>query len=166
MNEISRLAKTHDLVGISSSGAAYRNDKYANKVTEMWFDARDLVRTGLFRGIDVNSQFVKQLCQRRYTSVRKNYYQIERKRDMKKRIGRSPDLADAFIYLCSMLIRSGLFDNELEKVRTIKDVSEEIQEEADKARAPDEFRRLMGAPVEAEDEMVFSSYESDYNELF
>lgn len=123
LNEMSRLAGTHDFVGISSIGEANNKAKYRNKVTELHFQVRDLIRTGLFRGLHTGSKFWTQLCQRRYTSLSKGVYQIEPKKEMKKRIGRSPDDADAFIYACHMLIRSGLVSDELAKARTI-DVSD------------------------------------------
>ncbi len=168
LNEISRILKTHDLVGISSNNAANNKDKYANRVTEMWFDARDLLRTGIFRGINLQSMMVKQLCQRKYKSVRKGYYQIETKKDMKKRLGRSPDMADTFIYVCEMLKRSGLFDSEIEAARTIKDAQEEREEIEAQKRAPDEFRQLMGAPVEDEYYDTFDGGNdfAEYEEIF
>lgn len=120
MNEMSKYGKTHDFVGISSIGSAGDSDRYANKVTELWFRGRDLVKTGICRGINTKSNYYQQLIKRRYSRVGKKYV-IETKKEMKKRIGHSPDDADAFIYLCWMLIRSGLFDRQLSEVRRIED---------------------------------------------
>jgi hypothetical protein len=169
LNEMSKLARTHDFVPISSIGAASRPERYKNKVTELWFNARDLIRTGVFKGIDVNSQFVKQLCDRRYESRGKDVYQIEKKKDMKKRIGRSPDLADTFIYVCYMLIRSGLFDNEIEKVREVKTVEEERDEEREmKAKSFDFRDRYLTREQDGdgEDDFEFSSQDDfEYADL-
>ena len=120
MNEMSRAASTYDFVGISSIGNPVNTKKYKNKVTELWFQARDLIRTGMCRGISTTADYYLQLTQRRYTSFGKGCNEIEQKAKCKKRIGRSPDDADAFIYLCYMIIRSGLVDEELAQVRAVK----------------------------------------------
>ena len=125
--EMSRSANTHDFVGISSVGDAVRKDKYKNKVTELWFNARDLIKTGCCRGINLRSKYFTQLTERRYEAISKTLCQIEKKKEMKKRTGRSPDDADAFIYLCYMIIRSGIFADELSRAKEILD-SEEIKE--------------------------------------
>lgn len=143
-NEMSRIGKTHDLVGISSVGAAGEPKKYKNKVTELWFKARDLIKTGLCRGINPQAKYFTQLCQRKYNSLGKNFYEIEKKKDMKKRIGRSPDDADAFIYCCWMVIQSGLFDDELAAVQSIKsaeDIAEEEQEMREMTQADPRYPR-------------------------
>jgi hypothetical protein len=120
MNAMSKLAGTYDFFGISSIGKANDSDKYVNRVTELWFMARLLIQTGICRGINPKSNYYQQLIKRRYSRSGKKY-QIEPKRDMKKRIGRSPDDADAFIYLCWMLVMSGLFDDEIAEVKRIED---------------------------------------------
>lgn len=125
VNEISRILKTHDIVGISTTGNSNRPEKYKNKVTELWFTARDLIKTGCVRGVSFTSYYFSQLIQRRYESLGKGYYVIEKKRDMKKRIKRSPDDADAFIFLLYMAIRTGFFDAELEAVRNHESEEEE-----------------------------------------
>lgn len=119
LNAMSRIANTHDFVGISSVGAAYVKEKYKNRVTELYFDARDVIRTGICRGINLKSKYWTQLCERRYESINKGFYQIEPKPKMKERIHRSPDDADAFIYAMHMVKRSGLIDDELQRVRQI-----------------------------------------------
>lgn len=127
LNEISRETRSHDMVGISSVGAANNKKRYVNRVTELWFDARDLIKTGCCRGINLKSGYFKQLIQRRYSRVGK-LYEVERKRDMKKRTGSSPDEADAFIYLCFMIIRTGFFNSEIEAVRVVRTIEEEEEE--------------------------------------
>lgn len=133
LNAMGRIASTHSFVAISSMGAAYDKDKYKNKVTELWFQFRDLIRTGIVRGLNTKSKAWTQACERMYETKGKGFYQIEPKRDMKGRIGRSPDHADAMIYGAFMLIRSGLISEELEKARTIMD-REDMQQERDRLR--------------------------------
>ncbi len=133
--EMSKLAKTYDFVGISSNEAPGNKKKYVNRVTELWFAARDLIKTGCVRGINFESKYYRQLIERKYSRVGKKY-EIEKKRDMKKRLGSSPDAGDCFIYLCWMIIRSGLFEAEINRVREVKTADEEYEEEREMARGP------------------------------
>lgn len=162
LNEMSREAKTHDFVGISSIGSANNSDKYFNKVTELWFQVRDLIKTGLCRGINFQSKYFAQLCDRKYESLSKNYYKIERKKDMKKRIGRSPDDADAFIYVCYMIIRSGLFADEIAKAREIRDSEEEAREHLVDPYS-DVFNRYQEQDSQSTE---FGGLESEYESVF
>lgn len=163
LNEMSKIAKTHDFFGISSVGAAGDSKRYKNKVTELWFRARDLIKTGLCRGINLQSKYFTQLCQRKYQSLGKNFYLIEPKRDMKKRIGRSPDDADAFIYLCWMIIMSGWVDEELSSIKEIKTKEEEEEDEDDYRERSGKFK------VDDEEEFQLTDYSDDlfsYSNVF
>jgi len=131
MNEMSRLAGTYDLKGISSVGEAVNKKKYQNKVTELWFTVRDVIKTGLIRGVNFQSRYYSELIKRKYSAIGRNSFVIERKRDMKKRMGKSPDNADVFIYNLYMVAQSGLIDEELVAAREIlssEDVYEKEQE--------------------------------------
>lgn len=69
-------------------------DKYYSKfITELWFNVRKAVESQQWRGLteDVISEF----CQREWRMVTGNRIEVEPKADMKLKIGRSPDLADA-----------------------------------------------------------------------
>lgn len=134
-NEMCKIAGTNDFKAISSIGNASNQKKYANKVTEMYFKVRDLVRTGLLRGIDRKRAFISQLTERQYDSLSAGKKVIEPKKNMKKRIGRSPDDSDAWIYCMWMIIQSGLVDGELEMVRLIKTPEEQEDEEEEMKRA-------------------------------
>lgn len=148
MLEMGRVGRTHALVGISSSGAAVNKKKYKNKVTELWFNARDLIRTGLCRGINLQSKYADQLCKRKYNSFGKNLYQLETKPEMKKRIGRSPDDADGWVYLCNAIISSGVVDNEIAKVRAIRDAEDEVIEAHERKSEVESFFNRRGEDSE------------------
>lgn len=152
LNQMSRIAQTHSFHGISSIGDAHNKDKYKNRVTELWFQARDVFRTGICRGVDLKSKAVIQLCSRRYESFGKKFYQIEKKKDMKKRTGRSPDDADALIYAVAMVILSGVISDEIDKARAILD-ADEIREERQQDR--DAYLGSSGPQLTEDDEDDF-----------
>lgn len=83
---------------------------YKNRVTQLWVQPKALVREGQIRGIPL--EISEELCQRKWHE--KNHSGstacVEEKREMKKRTGKSPDLADAFCILIEVCILNGLLD--------------------------------------------------------
>lgn len=66
-------------------------EHYKKFVTEMWFSVRLVIGCQMLRGIDMET--VKEGQSRKFT--RENgFIEVETKKDMKKRLGRSPDLFD------------------------------------------------------------------------
>jgi hypothetical protein len=82
---------------------------YDRFVTELWFVCSAFVLEGKVRGFDPDRDevLVKQLASRRYEDGPKNQLSIESKVDMHKRLGYSPDRADAFCMLVEMMRRRG-----------------------------------------------------------
>lgn len=69
-------------------------DKYADIVTEMWFNLKEIIDE-----IDIpdDPELMRQLAGRQYGYDGKGRYKIEPKSEYKKRYGKSPDKADALI---------------------------------------------------------------------
>lgn len=68
-------------------------DKYYSKfVTELWYSVRLAVEAGQVRGM--TEEMVAEFCMREWKKVSGNRIEVEPKEDMKKKMGRSPDLAD------------------------------------------------------------------------
>lgn len=89
-------AATQQFVGTALKKA---EDLFANKVTEIWMLGKSLMRTGQVAGID--SETAKEMTSREMASDdAKKRQRVESKRDMKQRIGKSPDLADCTFGLC------------------------------------------------------------------
>lgn len=82
------------VVEINSSNAADDPKQYINARAEMAFQALDFLRSG--GGFEPDSELDDELVATRYHFDTKNRLQIEDKDEIKKRIGRSPDSADAF----------------------------------------------------------------------
>ncbi len=78
------------------------NERYANRVTEIWFGAKELMRTGQIRG--VTATLARELCARTYSTKKGSNMRLvaEPKPDMKMRIGKSPDEADAALMLVAL----------------------------------------------------------------
>lgn len=66
---------------------------YANRATELWYSGVEFLRSDQFRGI--GPELAREITARLYTTGQRGKLKIEPKREMKARMGRSPDLADA-----------------------------------------------------------------------
>lgn len=78
---------------VSEADSRRCNEVYKNRVTELWFSARHWAMEGRLGGMD--DETLKELCARLFDDKAKIV--VERKEDMKKRTGKSPDLADAAV---------------------------------------------------------------------
>jgi hypothetical protein len=85
-----------DVVYIVSSETAYQADKFSNRRTEMWWYGMEQIRDGLC-AFPTDAETRKQLCSTRY-KILNGKVALEPKDMVKKRLGRSPDRADAWIY--------------------------------------------------------------------
>jgi hypothetical protein len=82
---------------------------YTNRVSELWFVGKELMRTHQVSGI--NSDLAQEMCARNYDLIKSSSLKvkIESKGEFKSRFGRSPDLADAaFLALDCARQRLGL----------------------------------------------------------
>lgn len=80
---------------VSSNSRMTGDQLYVNRVSEMWFVGKELVRTGQIKGLP--SDLAQEMCARNYEMVKTGSLKvkIESKLEFKSRFGRSPDLADA-----------------------------------------------------------------------
>jgi len=78
-------------------------ERYANRVTEIWHVGLDFLRCGQLKGID--PALAKEMCSRHVETVKGTTMRmkVEAKKDMKARIGASPDLADASFILLDLV---------------------------------------------------------------
>ena len=135
-----------------SSTEKSTDDRYDNKVTQYWFSVPNLIGSGVCRGFNLASNYFKDLSQRKYFA-NKNSVFVETKKEMKKRIRRSPDNGDSFSYLSYMIIESGLvetFEQTLAKsVKTEKNKGPNYKRNKDvKFQSEDEYsNQLDGCEV-------------------
>jgi len=71
-------------------------ERYTNRVSEIWFSAKQLLRGRQVGGI--SPDLAKELCARKFTE-RNSKLCVEPKEQMKSHFGKSPDLADAALML-------------------------------------------------------------------
>jgi hypothetical protein len=87
---------------VSMTDKRRRCDVYKDKVTDLWFCAREVITNGRMRGLD--SETAEELCMRQF-ELQGEKSVVESKKDMKKRTGgKSPDRADPTCILCSRFI--------------------------------------------------------------
>jgi hypothetical protein len=86
-------APSDKTVGTTNSRSG--KDRFANRVSELWYVGKDFMKAGQIRGLDPETCI--QMCARMYKLVDREKVEVESKKIMKQRTnGRSPDRADAF----------------------------------------------------------------------
>ena len=88
--------------------------KYNNRVSQYWMQVREIIETGLCRSFNIHGNYARDLFERRFQEDQRTF-KVEKKKDMKKRIHRSPDNGDAFCYCNEMIVRSGLLEEDFEQ---------------------------------------------------
>jgi hypothetical protein len=72
---------------------------YDRKVTELWYSCREFLLSEQLKGL--YSEAIIQFCSREYT-IRNRKISLDTKDECKKKIGRSPDMADAVAILADL----------------------------------------------------------------
>lgn len=80
---------------VSMNSRLTGEELYSNRVSELWFVGKELMRTKQIYGI--RTELAQEMCARNYDMVKSSSLKvkIESKPEFKARFGRSPDLADA-----------------------------------------------------------------------
>lgn len=90
-------------VPVSAFDQTPSRDRYANRVSEIWFSGRELMHMGQLKG--VTPEMAREMCARLYKTEKgvTTRVRVEPKPDMKERTkGVSPDLADAAFILLDL----------------------------------------------------------------
>jgi len=89
------------------------NDMYKYFVTELWFRASEMAKAGLIGGMsNLHRRTIDDLSSRRYElkqGTKGQVIQAETKKEVKKRLGRSPDYGDSFVGFGELLVRLGTY---------------------------------------------------------
>jgi hypothetical protein len=99
-SEGDRAEKNHGarLVPFNSAEAASDPKKYINRRAEMWWEVgRELSRQQLWDLTNIDDDTAAELAAPKYKLTSRGAIQIEGKDDLRKRIGRSTDNADALL---------------------------------------------------------------------
>lgn len=90
-------------------------DKYYRKrITELWFNTRNVIESGQFRGL--RDGVMREGCQREWTIVGANLIEVEPKAKMKEKTGISPDLFDSLSIGVEGAIQRGFIITNVAKV--------------------------------------------------
>jgi hypothetical protein len=81
------------------------DEHYSKFVTEMWFSVREAIEAGQIR--EMTDDVIAEGCSRMYRWVSGDRIEIEAKDEMRKRIGKSPDLFDSLAILVEGARRQG-----------------------------------------------------------
>lgn len=98
--------------GINFGGKAIQYDRYKNKRAEMWDSANQWLRQDLPVELPNDEELFDELCGIERIKVAQDQLQLEDKEAFKKRIGRSPDKADAL----ALTFAEPVYDNGKPKV--------------------------------------------------
>lgn len=82
--------------GINVGESASSNERYMRLRDELWFKGREWLESGQSLMVR-DDALIAELIEPKYTHTATEKVVVERKEDLKKRTGRSPDLADAFL---------------------------------------------------------------------
>lgn len=127
----------------SERRCSYENDKlgcevYHNKIAEMWFQGKEYVQANQVRCLD--DETAKELCARSYVpGSNLTKIKLEAKKEMKLRIDKSPDRADATILCLEAARRLGIeIKPQGYTAEHVEDFTKEV-EKAEDAWTKDEF---------------------------
>lgn len=87
-----RTEGTMDVISVVYNANATKPEQYANKRTEMWVKMRDWIRNG---GSLPKDEYLKKDLLTPLLFFNGTKFKLESKEDIRKRLGRSPDRADA-----------------------------------------------------------------------
>lgn len=79
----------------NAGGKPHDGEHYVNRRAEMWFSGRDMLEDSI--DLDPDEQLAAELVASEYKFDSRGRFQIEPKDQIKKRLGRSPDRADAVL---------------------------------------------------------------------
>jgi len=114
-------------------------------VAQLWVSLRVSVLNKVVFGMAPRSKSVEQLCARRMGTDEKKRQTVEKKAEMKKRIRRSPDFADATVLLHHLALRHGLSGLEIAKPKEPFDAMKFIQKQPGPQRYQAQHRAGYGA---------------------
>jgi hypothetical protein len=88
----------HDVNGVNFGSGAVDSERFANERAECYWNMRDALHPdngGRFKLPPHNSELINEVHMAQFSYTSKGQIKVEPKDDIKKRLGRSPDVADA-----------------------------------------------------------------------
>lgn len=122
--------------GVSFAKRSNYPKRFANIRAEAWWHGRELARDGKWSLAGLDDDAIAELTMPRYTTNKQGQILIEPKDDVRERLGRSPDIADAVL----LAFFDGIW------VPPIED-SRKVFEEADLVEGGSDTPSIFGGPV-------------------
>ncbi len=95
------IADGYALIGFGDKGSLKDSSRFVDARSELYFTAREMFSAGLI-DLDPDDPHIElltaELQEHRYFHTRDGRIRVESKDELKKRLGRSPDFSDAFVY--------------------------------------------------------------------
>lgn len=101
------------------------DEEYSKFVTELWFAVRLAIESGQLKNLP--EETMEEGCLREWSKVKGDKKEIESKKDMKERIGRSPDLFDCLAIGVEGARRKGFMISKIGKTDTRKKKSDDLE---------------------------------------
>jgi hypothetical protein len=86
----------HPVIPFNGGERAYNPEKYRNRRAESYWEAREAIEMGLVDIDPEDTDLIAELLEIKYKVTSTGQIQIEPKEDTQRRLGRSPNRADAF----------------------------------------------------------------------
>lgn len=102
--------------------------EYYNKNSELWIQPKEYIRSGQITGI--SKDLMEEMVEREFHGKETRKLRVESKEDVKKRMKKSPDRADAFLLAFEKAVSMGLMRSE-----EIKEVTKMANNGWNRARA-------------------------------
>lgn len=93
-----RLKELHyPVIPFNGGERAYKRERYRNRRAEAYWEAKEAMESGLVDIEELDEDLQAELLEIKFKNTSTGLIQIEDKDDIRKRLGRSPDRADAFV---------------------------------------------------------------------
>lgn len=93
----------YTMIGFNGGERAYNAEKYKNRRSESYWEARDAMEEGLVDLDELDEELMAELYEIHFKMTSTGQIQVEPKDDISQRLGRSPDRADAFVMSLQMM---------------------------------------------------------------
>jgi phage terminase large subunit len=101
------------VIEVKGSHEAKDKELYQNLRAQIWFHGKEMLENGKYCSIPDDEVLIEELAECKYFVNSRGRYQIEGKDDLKSRLGRSPDRADAFLIGLWILTKIAKDENNL-----------------------------------------------------
>jgi hypothetical protein len=97
LDRLEQLELRSEVIGVDVRGTAYENELFDNRRAEIYWQVRESVERQEVSLPENEDKLLAELSAIRFDYSKRGKIIIEQKKETRKRVGRSPDLADATV---------------------------------------------------------------------